>query len=725
MTGVEEILSAEGPLAARLGGHFEARAEQVSVARAVARAMEEKSILLCEAGTGVGKSFAYLVPAMLRCLAGETVVVATHTISLQEQLIRKDIPLLREILDPAGSAEEEGEEFEKSKVRPVLVKGRGNYVSLRRLKLASQRQDRLFTDASARRTLHVIEDWAGQTLDGTLSTLPPLERPGVWDKVESDSGNCMGRKCPNHQACFYQRARRRMEKGNLLVCNHALYFSDLAMRAQDAGFLPRYDHVVLDEAHSIEDVASEHFGVSLTEGRVMHLLSTLYAERSGKGYLPQLALAVSDAAAVENAMREVLYAAEASRVFFESALTLLPARGLGGAEPGTARYRQGGVLDGSLADRMNKLSLSLQALRDVAKVEADQYELNAYAQRARMVSEAAVTLSEQKLPGCAYWVEAGGEADGGRLRRVSVACAPVEVAPLLRAHLFGGEHGVTLTSATLATRTPGGDEHGEHAETAFSHTMARLGCDSAATPTGSPREVRTLQVGSPFDYARQAELVIDLRVDAKGAYGGKPRPRAAAEQEWPPPEASAPADRPYAEKLAACVEEHVLETDGGAFVLFTSFATLNAVARRIRGTLEMRGMPLLAQGADGSREEILRRFREDPRSVLLGAASFWQGVDVRGRGLRNVIITKLPFDPPDRPLTEARAELIQSRGGNPFMEDSLPRAVIRFKQGFGRLIRGREDHGRVVVLDGRVVTARYGRLFLSALPPGVPVRRVP
>jgi ATP-dependent DNA helicase DinG len=726
---VEGVLGEGGLLAARLGDAFESRGEQVEVARAVLRAMEEKSVLLCEAGTGVGKSFAYLVPAMLRCLAGETVVVATNTIALQEQLVRKDIPLLRDILDPDGSAFDGGEEFENAKIRPVLVKGRGNYVSLRRLKLASQRQDKLFADSAARRSLHVIEDWAATTLDGTLSTLPALERPGVWDKVESDTGNCMGRKCPNHQACFYQRARRTMEKGNLLICNHALFFSDLALRAQDAGFMPEYQHVVLDEAHNAEDVASEHFGVSLTEGRVMHLLTTLYAERSGKGYLPNLTLASGDAGAVDAAMREVLFAADASRRFFESALELLPRKasvfggGSGGGEPGSVRYRSPGMLDGELAARMTRLSLTLKALRDVIKVEADQFELNAYAQRAQMIADSAVTLTEQKLPGCAYWVEAGGEQDGGRLRKVTVACAPVEVGPLLKEHLFGRDFGVTLTSATLATRTRREGEMDEHAETAFSHVMARLGCDALAE-----RKVRTMQVGSPFDYARQVELVVDERVDSKTAFSRRVSRR---EDEWidldaPGPAAETPPKREmsYSEKLAACLEEHLRESEGGAFVLFTSFATLNAVAMILRPRLEADGMPVLGQGIDGSREEILARFREDHRSVLLGAASFWQGVDVRGRGLRNVIITKLPFEPPDRPLTEARCELIQQRGGNPFMEDSIPRAVIRFKQGFGRLIRSKEDQGRVVVMDGRVFSARYGRLFLEALPRGVPVTRV-
>jgi ATP-dependent DNA helicase DinG len=727
---VEGVLGEGGLLAERLGASFESRDEQVDVARAVLRAMEEKSILLCEAGTGVGKSFAYLVPAMLRCLAGETVVIATNTIALQEQLVRKDVPLLREILDPDGAGFDSGEEFENAKIRPVLVKGRGNYVSLRRLKLASQRQDKLFADPAARRSLHVIEDWAATTLDGTLSTLPAIERPGVWDKVESDTGNCMGRKCPSYQACFYQRVRRTMEKGNLLICNHALFFSDLALRAQEAGFLPEYQHVVLDEAHNAEDVASEHFGVSLTEGRVMHLLTTLYAERSGKGYLANLTSLSSDSGSVEGAIREVLFAAEASRRFFESALELLPRRGSvfgggggGGGEPGSVRFREPGLLDAELAQRMTRLSLSLKALRDGVKDEADQFELNAYAQRAQMIADAAVTLAEQKLPGCAYWVEAGGESDTGRLRKVTVACAPVEVGPLLKQHLFGREFGVTLTSATLATRTRRDEEMEEHAETAFAHVMARLGCEGLGE-----RRVRTMQVGSPFDYAKQAEVVVDERVDSKSAFTKRVTPR---DEDWVDVDglgslADMPAKREpsYAEKLAACLEEHLRETEGGAFVLFTSFATLNAVARILRPRLEPDGMPVLGQGLDGSREEILARFREDERSVLLGAASFWQGVDVRGRGLRNVVITKLPFEPPDRPLTEARGELIQQRGGNPFMEDAIPRAVIRFKQGFGRLIRSKEDRGRVVVMDGRVFSARYGRLFLEALPKGVPVRRV-
>lgn len=670
------------------------------MARAVWGTMEHKSHLLVEAGTGVGKSFAYLVPAILRAtLHNETVIIATNTIALQEQLVSKDIPLLQSILDPTADG--------GRPLKPVLVKGRGNYVSIRRLKLASQRQEKLFPDPPSRRSLHVIEDWATSTLDGTLSTLPQIERPGVWDKVQSDSGNCMGRKCPEYQTCFYQSARRLLDGANLLVCNHALFFSDLALRSQEVGFLPKYDHVILDEAHGVEDTASDHFGVSLSEGRVMHLLTTLYHPRTGRGYLPQLALSAGDSQTMDRVVRLVLDAMDASKAFFESLVSLAQrlardtestrppwGKGPGGGQgPVSARIRTPGAVSNPLTEAMNNLVIRLRSMRETCASDQDQYELNAYAIRASEIADDAAALTDQSLPGYAYWVEAGASSDESAFQKVTFACSPIEVGPLLKQRLFSQPQSVILTSATLSTRRVRDDESVESSETAFSHTISRLGCEGA----------RTLQLGSPFDHATQAELVIDVSAGA---------PVASSQQQT------------YAESLAERIVHHVRETDGGAFVLFTSFATLNAVARRIRGELEMHGHQVLAQGLDGSRQAILEKFRADERSVLLGAASFWQGVDVRGRGLRNVIITKLPFDPPDRPLTEARTELMQARGQDPFREDALPRAIMKFKQGFGRLIRSRSDHGRVVVLDARIVTARYGKQFLSALPEGLVISRI-
>lgn len=687
MPPVRDILGIAGPVAAALGEGYEPREPQLRMADAVAETMAARGHLVVEAGTGVGKSFAYLVPAIDRALHhGQTVLISTHTIALQEQLLEKDIPLLARTI--RRSDEDDGSGWAGS-LRPVLVKGRGNYLSLRRLKLASERQERLLADAPSRRSLHVIEDWAYGTEDGTLSTLPPLERPGVWDRVQSDSGNCMGRKCPTYGRCFYQSARREMERANLLVTNHALFFSDLAMRARSggtAGFLPRYDHVVLDEAHTAEEVAADHFGLRLGEGRVAHLLSTLAQERTGKGYLPQLSLQGADFEAVERAIALVREAGGAGRLFFESLLALA----------GSPRVRNGRVtepdaVENPLTPAMNALARQLRRLKDAAEKEADAFELNAYAIRAAEIADTAEALVAQSRPGFCYWVEVGGgEGDPARARRrVTLACSPVEVGPLLADALFDGSFSVTLTSATLATRTIAEDEPAEHAEAAFAHFTARVGCEGA----------RTLQLGSPFDYARQVEVHLDRTM----------------------PEPASPG---FERELVARILEHVEATAGGAFCLFTSFATLDRVAAMLDEPLAALGYPVFVQGrgpGGGSRGELLRRFREAGNGVLLGAASFWQGVDVRGEALRNVIITRLPFEPPDRPLTEARLERIRERGGDPFTEDQIPRAVIRFKQGVGRLVRSATDRGRVVILDPRVLTKGYGRAFLRALPAGAAV----
>jgi ATP-dependent DNA helicase DinG len=694
------------------------------MAAAVALALEKRSTLMVEAGTGVGKSFAYLIPAIGRIIATggkERVVIATNTIALQEQLLNKDIPLMRRVFAPPGA---EGEPDEsKAPFRAELVKGRGNYLSIRRMKMASERQEKLFMDEPARRSLHVIEDWAYSTADGTLATLPPLERAGIWDRVQSDSGNCMGKKCPTYEKCFYQSARRRMESANLLICNHAVFFSDLALRGGGEGargFLPEYHHVILDEAHQVEEVASEHFGRSLTEGRIRHLLSALWQSKRNRGYLATLRVKGEGASAVERAIHLADTASDAADHFFESLL-----RFTGGEVAATRvpRKRESDepIVPNMISPAFRELTIALKRLKDSLLIDEDKYELNSYSLRAAGIADDAEALLNQDLPGCAYWIEvtagdSGSTSRSGRIR-IELACSPVEVAPILRKHLFTGVFSVILTSATLTTSSSPGpagggvrvfeDGGGESAPRAadfdpdasprkpqapnrepFAYAVAQLGCD----------EARTLALGSPFDHAAQVELHADATM---------PDPRAPR----------------YLDELCTRIEHHVAATDGGAFVLFTSFRTMHDAARRLRPVFEARGMPVWVHGLDGPRSHILDQFRQNDRSVLLGTTSFWQGVDVPGRALRNVVITRLPFDPPDRPLTQARNELIESRGGNPFMEDSLPRAVIRFRQGFGRLIRSATDRGRVVVLDPRILTARYGEQFLSALPEGIRVIR--
>lgn len=757
--GPADILDSAGPLSRALGGRYESRTPQLEMTKAVSRTLADRATLLVEAGTGVGKSFAYLVPAMLRCaLHGERVVVATNTIALQEQLVSRDVPMLLNTINDWGLGDDAID------VRACLVKGRGNYLSIRRLKLASERQHNLFPDPAQKRSLHVIEDWAYHSDDGTLSTLPAVERASIWDRVQSDSGNCMGRRCPTYDQCFYQRSRREMERSNLLICNHAVFFSDLALRASGVGYLPAYDHVILDEAHMAEDVASEHFGVSLTEGRVNHLLGALYNQRAGKGYLPNLSGEVTDESLVDAAMSSVRKTADAARAFFDELYSVARS-----GELMSGRIPRADWIDNHLTPAARELNSRLRALKSATPETADGFELNAYAERAQAIADDAEVLVAQSMPGCVYWVEgAGGSnepgaagsgtSDGGgggddsdaRRRNLRMSCSPIDVGPMLDECLFSKRVGVVLTSATLATRNTRGDAHREHAEAAFSHTIQRLGCghsldrghinnnteethntpntdhdvnevrfepdptasfhndsnsnhsnDSTNTPnTTSEGLVRTLQLGSPFDFSKQMEIIVDLSAPAPGPGN----------------------DQRLADQIAERISHHVRATDGGAFVLFTAFNLLYAVADRLSPELTKLGMPVLVQGRDGSRQAILDAFKADRRSVLLGAASFWQGVDVPGDSLRNVVITRLPFEPPDRPLTQARHERINERGGNPFMEDSLPRAIIRFKQGAGRLIRTAADRGRVVVLDPRIKTARYGRLFLQSLPTDAPVR---
>lgn len=629
---INEYLGRDGVLSKELPG-YEHRPEQIAMAEAVLKVLTEHGIILVEAGTGTGKTLAYLLPAIL---SNQRVVVSTGTKTLQEQIFYKDLPTLQKHFN----------------FRAVMMKGRGNYLCWRRFhKFGLQPKLEFIED---RDSFAQVVTWSQSTQSGDREELKELsEDSPLWPKIASDADLCHGSNCQHFRECFVTRLKIKAQAAELLVVNHSLYFADLAIRKQGFnGVIPRHKAVIFDEAHILEDVITEYFGLNVSDKKVLDLARDLRLESEKlKAHesreLLRLANRLANLAddffsALRRHLENVPGEDEGKRL--ELDISRVPGDAL---RSGADLCRELGQVSALLSDR------------------ADSPDLLGLSQRASRQAGDLDFILKQDEAGFVYYAEM-------RPRSLVLAAAPLEVGSFLRESFYPGLETIIFTSATLTVA--------QKKEPSFDYFKERLGLSQA-------RQLNELCLKSSFDWKKQTLLFLPAEIPLPDAPG-------------------------FVEKGVRLLEELLALSQGRAFLLFTSYKNMQAFYDRIAPKTKY---PVLRQG-DKPRSELLREFREIEESILFATMSFWQGVDVVGQALSLVVIDRLPFDSPGDPLVKARINALNNSGANAFLNYQVPGAVIMFRQGLGRLIRSRQDRGVLCVLDPRILKKSYGKIFLDSLP---------
>ena len=630
------VLGEEGILSQTME-KFEFRREQMFMSESICHSLAYGEHLICEAGTGTGKSLAYLVPLIFWTVDNDKrVVITTNTKTLQEQILKKDIPFLKK---------ECGLEFTAE-----LAVGSANYICLRRLSEELTSAATLFSLGEFDE-LKKIRDWIDDTETGLFDELEFIVSPNVKSHIGRDKDLCLRQKCKFYKECFLFKARARWEEANIIVANHHMFFANLAT---GGNILPKYDAIVFDEAHNVEEIAVSYFGHDFSNTSLRWLFNSIFNFKTKKGILLRAAPPDAHLKKIKQQLEECQNACDD---FFKKVMDMFK------GDSFKERIQEKNFIADDLSDPLSRLSSMLKAASELVTKEESKFELKAFSDKCKKASEVVTKFMEQDMEDWVYWIEGNKRS---RFQRVEFNINPVIVADMLKEKVFDVTKPCIMTSATLAI------------DRKYDYLKQFIGLEDAVE----------VILDSPFDYKNNVLFYTN-------------------------PKAPNPNSPDYVDYCGDAVEEIITQTQGKAFILSTNYKLINSLSERFGD--EFNGHTILKQG-DAPRHYLLEEFREDEHSVLLATSTFWEGVDVQGSALECVVITRLPFEVPDEPTVKAKTEYLEKIGKDPFFDYQLPRAVLMLKQGFGRLIRSKKDIGIVAILDPRIRTRRYGAIFINSLP---------